>query len=495
MGLMPRVSKKTAGAVLLFFLCTLNLTSGGRLGSVDAGSQLQAATLLARTGQLGAVAPPTLEPVLWVPNAKGLFYQCHDVGNLFLMFPAALLGSSLSRATTAEIFENPPPLSRVAVSLTYGLFAALGCFFLFLFFCRLYDSRRAFLLTLAFAFTTFFWAYTKTAWDVMGSAVGACFVLYASARAMTAPVWENKDFALLGLAVAIAGSFRFSLFPSLLLGVAALGFLYRDRLKVAPVAAFLTTVLATMLPAFAYNLVRMGNPFQPATMAPQFATTSDLQGNVFYGLYGLLLSPNKGLFWFAPVLLLLFALPWHWKQLPKWARDLALSMGAVTFSYLLLVSKIRNWGTFGWGPRYLVPVLPFLFFFSAVSLVELWRKYRAPLVGLLALSFCLNLAPVLVNWSLAIADPQTSNAHLFFPYQHQAIWKGLFNGLRGIPLAAPAEVLADPVRSAGARFPDLWLVRLMETSRAGNFAGLTGVFLLLFGIGGSLGRLRAERRE
>lgn len=481
--LMPTApSRKACLSVLFFYLCAFILTSGGRLGSVDAGSQLQATLLLVSTGSLGTKTRPSLEPILWVENDRQTFYECHDIGSIALMLPAAWIGSILHPASGIPTLDEPPAVSRVAASLTYALLSAVGCFFLFLFFARVFDPRTAFLLSVAFAFTTFFWAYTKTAWDVMGASVGSCLVLYGCARILTSPAWKSADFAFLAFAVTLASSFRFSLFPSLLLGFAVLGWLNRDRVSLRPILTFLATLFLGMLPTFLYNWIRMGNPFRPATMTAQFASTSDLQGNIFSGFYGLLLSPNKGLFWFAPILLLIFATPWTWRRMPQWVRRITIAIGATTLSYLFLIAKIRNWGTFGWGPRYLVPVLPFFFVLTGMNLVELWKKYRNALKGLLLLSFLLNLAPALVNWSLAIADAQTSNPYLSFPYQHLAIWKGLWNGLAGTPLPAPDSVLADPVRSAGARFPDLWTVRLMETSAKGRALGALALILLMWGM-------------
>ncbi len=213
----------------------------------------------------------------------------------------------------------------------------------------------------------------------MGAAVGMCLVLYACARILTSASSKYFDFIFLGFAVALTSSFRFSLLPFLVLGLILLLWLARDRITRRSLRGFIAALGIGLAPSFAYNFVRMGTIFLPATKSAQFAGTSDLQGNIFYGLYGLLLSPNKGLFWFAPILLLLFATPWTWAQFPKWLRQLTTALGVTAVTYILLIAKIRNWGTFGWGPRYLVPVLPILFVAAGANLTVLWRPFRRPL--------------------------------------------------------------------------------------------------------------------
>ena len=56
------------------------------------------------------------------------------------------------------------------------------------------------------------------------------------------------------------------------------------------------------------------------------------------------------------------------------------------------------------GSRYLVPILPILFLWVAVSRVALWPRVRRPSIALLTVSPALNLAPVLVNWHRASTE-------------------------------------------------------------------------------------------
>jgi hypothetical protein len=76
------------------------------------------------------------------------------------------------------------------------------------------------------------------------------------------------------------------------------------------------------------------------------------------GLFGLLLSPGKSLFLFAPPLLL--AVPGLW-LLARKDRALALLAMAMPAVYLIFFARYTQWeGGYCFGPRYLVPVIPLM---------------------------------------------------------------------------------------------------------------------------------------
>jgi hypothetical protein len=477
--------------LLLFYTSLFLLCASGRLSSADAGAQLQSALLLVSTGRLGIEHPPAgTEHAFRVRGRGGIYYEGHDIGNVALMLPAAWLGSAVSGGPPVARVVSPPILSRVGVALTYAFFCAVGCTALALLFGLWYPQRTAFLLSLVFATATLFWPYAKTAWDVAGGCVGVCLLLYFSTRLFSAPEVRARDLALLGVSLAIAGSFRYSLLPFLALGVAGCLYMMRHRLTPARYLICGAASLALLLPTFAYNWVRMGSPLRPATTAAIYAENNSVGGDVLNGLYGLWLSPNRGLLLFAPIFLLLLTLPWLWRQLSLPARRLTICYGPGALLYILLIASMNHWGAFGWGPRYLVPILPLLFLPVAALMILLWQRYQRLLVTLILLSVALNAAPVFVNWHLACTEfPQAEKPEVSLPLQHAAVWNGLGLGLRGRPLPVPPDVAADPIRRAGARFPDLWTFRLMERSHLGLILGLGITLLLMIAGGVSLGRL------
>lgn len=491
----PRDVRRCTACALLFFLAFFLLFSSGRMNAGDAGAQLEASLLLVNTGSLGTDTPPgdEVEKIVWIQNPHGVWYQAHDIGNIGLMLPAALIGSVVTHGAPRTKVDHPPVVSKILVSLTYAVFSGLGCFFLFRMFCLFTPLRTAFLLALAFATTGLFWAYAKSAWDVTGACVSVCLLLYATAKLAVSPRPSLVDAVWPGLALALVAAFRYSTAPFLLLATVAILVMARPRVTAKHLAAFGTALFAGMLPTFVYNAVRMGSPLRPATTHPKFAITSDLHGNILYGLYTQILAPNRGLLVYAPIFLLLFLLPFVWKRIPLSLRQMGAAYGIGAALYILLIAKIRGlYIVMGWGPRYMVPILPILFFLVVLTLAALWSRYRRPLIALLAVSFALNLVPALVNWRYADRlYPDATNINALLPSQQIATWRGLLLGLQGKPLPMPPDIANDPIRSAGARFPDLWTVRLMERGKAGLLAGLV---ISLFLVGATVLSYRAIQR-
>jgi hypothetical protein len=473
-----RAARETAGrpyraSVLLFYLCFFFLSSSGRLGSADAGAQLQASVLLATSGQLIANAQPATLAEGWIRTETGRYYEPHDIGNVVLMLPAAWIGQYLSPAPPGADFDRPPVVCRVGVALTYAAISALGCFFMFCLFALQNEPRAAFLLSLLLPATTIFWAYSKTAWDVMGACCGMCAVMYAAALVLRG---RNRPRHLIGLGVtfAIVCAFRYSMTPFLALGVGGVLYGARRHLTWRHCVTCAVVMSAGLLPSFVYNAVRTGSLLRPATATAEYLGANNaIGGDVVHGLWGLLASPNRGVLVFSPFCLLLFVLPVVWRRIDLQERRLCGAMGATALTYLLFIASLKQWGgAFGWGPRFLVPIVPVLFYDAAMALTAVWDRWRGPLLGLIVMSVLVSVPPALVNWSSAIiAFPKALDQEARWPYQQAAVWQELVWGLQGKPLPVPAALAADPERRAGARFPDLWTVRLMERSRGELAAG------------------------
>ena len=114
---------------------------------------------------------------------------------------------------------------------------------------------------------------------------------------------------------------------------------------------------------------------------------------LFTGLYGLLISPNKGLLFYAPVALLM---PWAvW----KYRRRFPAEMIFVALTFLLLVVPVSMWwsweGGVSWGPRLLMPVVP-LMVLCAALLVEGPAYSRWAYLATAVMGAIVNLLGVLV---------------------------------------------------------------------------------------------------
>ncbi|PDW01105.1 hypothetical protein [Candidatus Chloroploca asiatica] len=159
-----------------------------------------------------------------------------------------------------------------------------------------------------------------------------------------------------------------------------------------------------------YNLARFGTPF-----ASGYASEANLfTAPLTEGLYGLLVSPGKSLFLFAPPVLL--ALPGAVVLWRRGHREAVLLGLGLFLSHLLLYARWGEWEGGGvWGPRFLLPAIPPLILLAA----GLWQhnpgKQRSPLghsrIGLVILvgviGFVGNLGGVLFNFStyVVLATP------------------------------------------------------------------------------------------
>lgn len=108
-----------------------------------------------------------------------------------------------------------------------------------------------------------------------------------------------------------------------------------------------------------YNFHRFGSPFTTMRtsalgsledLAAPWLSATHLQG-----MAGLLLSPGKGILWYAPPMLLVLAAS---GALVRRHRAAALAFAAYAAAEVLALGRFRYWhGDWGWGPRYLAPLL------------------------------------------------------------------------------------------------------------------------------------------
>lgn len=177
-----------------------------------------------------------------------------------------------------------------------------------------------------------------------------------------------------------------------------------------PLVSFFLPVLAAGLLSLWWNWLRFGSVWDSG-----YVESESFSGDWLFGLYGLLISPARGFFWYNPVLLLLgLGVGWFWRQ----ARWLLGTITAVALIYLLLYSKWYMWhGGYSWGPRFLTPLLPLLALLCGPAWAQLVEERRWGQVGRVAAIGLVTLS-VTVQW-LGMAVPftlvQDELAHLVQP--------------------------------------------------------------------------------
>ncbi|MEX1019893.1 MAG: hypothetical protein WDZ49_09560 [Litorilinea sp.] len=120
------------------------------------------------------------------------------------------------------------------------------------------------------------------------------------------------------------------------------------------VGLFLGPVMLAILFIFIYNAVRFGSGFDTGY---HFDSGEGFSTPLLEGLWGLLISPYRGVFWHTPLFILsLFSLP-------VFLRRHRLEAASIVAGSALLIGLYSMWwmwwGGFAWGPRFLVPFAPF----------------------------------------------------------------------------------------------------------------------------------------
>ena len=121
----------------------------------------------------------------------------------------------------------------------------------------------------------------------------------------------------------------------------------------------------------------------------------------FTGLLRLTVLPNKGLFWYAPIVLLA---PFGFFALRRRDARLALACAASAASLLLAACAWWAWdGQAGWGPRLLLPALPPLLVFAGLAPSGSARPVRFAGALALVLGAGVNLLGALVPFPAVYA--------------------------------------------------------------------------------------------
>ena len=150
----------------------------------------------------------------------------------------------------------------------------------------------------------------------------------------------------------------------------------------------LVRIVAGAIPAVIlwawYNQARYGNPVKVG-----YDSVVKLNHSFFAGLYGLLLSPGRGLILYAPLILVAAA------GVPRaWRRDRVL----VATGILVLVSRLvffsPFWGWYGggnFGPRYVLPAIPILAI-GLIEIIPIMAKLRVEWRAIMAVIAAASLA-------------------------------------------------------------------------------------------------------
>jgi hypothetical protein len=382
-------------ALFLFLLAVYLVTYSPRFHSSDGLAMFSLAESLVRRGEWDT------DQIRWMGLQQGTFgldghlYSRKGAGVSLLEVPLAWLGLAVpawGAATTALLFNSLVTAATGALLLLY--LRRLG-----------YGDRIALAAGLTFGLATLAWPYAKTCFS--DPLAGLCLLGAALALLRFRDMGRALDVFWAGLALAVAVATRYAnavlIAPFLVLLVvqirrqtSAVGGQRSSNLQL-PTSNFQSLIsnlfafgapLAVTAGAIAvYNVARYGNPFDTGYL-PQ----ENFSGDWLQGIAGLLVSPGRGLFLYAPVLLL--ALPALPALFRRHRAEAALAWSMIA-AHLLLYGKWYMWhGGYAWGPRFIIPTLPF-FVIGMAPAVEWARRSAWRWRGFLALAIFSGLIQVL----------------------------------------------------------------------------------------------------
>lgn len=436
----PKWIRNPQWILCIFFLSLYLLTNGGHTYSNDEESMFFVTAAMARRAEFDN-PPPSQAPIARAQiGVDGKLYPPYGLAPSAVALPFYHVGSVIAAWFPREY--NGFFLRLPFVLLLNPLFTALTIALLFQAAVRLgYSTRAALLTVFAYGVGTFAWAYSKTFFSepLATLLLMVAFVALLEFRAQPRLQFVAASGIALGLAAAtkVTAAINLPLYFLFLLWL-----VYARRAQMTTRRMWLTMVVwgtgvGVMLAGVGiFNFMRFGNFFSTGYQGENLFGLP-----LWEGLYGLVLSPGKGLLFYAPLVLL--TLPALW-LFAKQHRAVALFCASSVALHLGAFGMYTYWhGDSAWGPRFLVFILPFLilplaalFEFLAQPRAARWRPFVA---ALLFVSVLIQVLSVAVNFDIYL-NTELNQARRYFvmdasPLVGQA--RVLFEVLTNTPPYAP----------------------------------------------------------
>lgn len=439
-----------AGAALFFYLAT----AGGSLGSTDAVLTYEITKSIVERGSVASAVDVKRLPQLH--GVDGRIYAPFGIGQSIVNIPFYLAGRIVGeRLGSATAHDDTIPKAFVALGNVGG--GALVVWLTVLFAYRLSGNLEgAAFATLALAFGTLLWPYATFGFNA--PLTTCCLLAGVYNTWIGTRTGQRTTLAWGGVWLACAFLTRHEMALAIICAAIWVAVESRRDKKtmLARLVALGTPVAIGLALWLWYNAVRFGDPFNPG-----YVNDPDVKSRVavFEGLMGMLFSPGRSIFVYAPVTVAGIA------ALARWARherSTALLFAALP-GVMLLFSTLPGWdGGRSYGPRYLVPVIPFVLLPLACWWSEAGKGVKRALLAVTLVSVVIQLPAVLVDFSkVSIAYARSGAGYDWtartYSWREAGITLNTVATLKALPdnLRRVAHGERAPATTPSSQLPDL----------------------------------------
>ncbi len=378
--------------LLVFFLSLYILTAPGAIHESDGLSMYEVTKSIVEYHNFSV-------PEGEVTGTEGLhhrYYSPYGIGQSIFAVPLYVLGKILSSFVNIE----PRFLIKFMVSMFSPIVTAFTCLLIYKLGRKFdYSIRTSAILSLSYGLATMAWPYSKMFFSepllnlfILSSVY---LVIGLGGQGRLRAIWFSGIF--LGLAI-ITKIAALILIPSFLVYVALLSreegnFLRISKDTVRNLVSFAIPVAVFILLVGFYNYVRFGSAFITGYIPENIGFSTPF----LLGLYGLLASPGKSFFLYNPILgVSLFGLVEFYK---KKAKEFVLFV-LLVLTNLFFFSIYKFWeGGWGWGPRFLVIIIPYFILFLGTFLEKHRAKKWVLIISLVLIaSFLVQMPAILVTY-------------------------------------------------------------------------------------------------
>jgi hypothetical protein len=318
-------------------------------------------------------------------NSNGKRFMVYNPGQTILFVPIYYLVEFLT-GSDYNCYYN----TAFIVSFINLIVHSFCSYLLFLIALSISASKKkAYLTAFVFCFTSYSFSFAQSTFEhhfeMLFILLGYYFILSNN--------FKNNGL-LSGLAIALGLIFR----STTILALPGLLFLANKKQKLFIIIGSIPGLLIILF----YNYYRFSNPLESGYNLAWYLAHG--QSIVFwdiarlpFSLFGFIFSPAKGLLIFSPTLIIgFFGFRKFWRNHSK----LTLSILILCSFYLILFSMNFAWHGSIWsfGPRYILPILPFLY----LPIIEL--KLKRFIYPILFLAFLSQILLMSVNYKRELLE-------------------------------------------------------------------------------------------